>query len=405
MSALVALGCGGAAETGPGAETSQDQAEPGKAVDIEAMFRREIGELAVLPVKAPDGSWTAAVPAKSAPKVATEDNVVVVLIPIGTVTPVQCQVHAEAIDPGGMINQVLSGAAEKVELKAVAPWAVTVSNDAPAAWVEASYLAQQRGVKAAGHLKLAVNPRPERPLFCFHDEVGYKASFQRVVGAFFDSFKTTTAAQEQPLYLEVQTAHLDQIPIGFSSSRLTKLGEGRRWTTASLTMMPVGQAELKLDDDYSIRDLDANHVLASGRWVEASDGEITLNIQVERVKGNLYRYEGQLQGKQLKGEFKTKSKQGIPGDLATAAVLKKRLANGKAFSFTQEEYSPSLNATAPHEVTYRRDVSDPPRAIKLKAGEMEMVGLVDDQGMVSAIQLSMGPRKIHFKRQIVKGKL
>jgi hypothetical protein len=88
----------------------------------------------------------------------------------------------------------------------------------------------------------------------------------------------------------------------------------------SLSMHPAGQAELQLEDDYKIEIIDENKRLASGHWVEAADGELTLNIQLERVKGNLYRYKGQVQGKPIEGSFRTKSPQGLSSNVAIAGM-------------------------------------------------------------------------------------
>lgn len=375
-------------------------------MDLEALFQRETEELQSFPVAAPDGSWSAEVMATAAPEVQAADGGVVVLkIPIGAESKAHCQVHPEVIDAGGMLQSLLAGARQNVELRQVTPWAVTLHGDAPAVWVEAMYVADQNGQKAAGHLKAAVDSTPALPVFCFHDEPGYKQTFQRAASSLFDKL-TPKAPQPKPQYVAVHLVDISGVPAGFTKTSLLVDANGQRQLhTVSLAMLPVAANELRLEDDYSVEMLDKNGRIAGGKWVEAEAGEITLNVDLERVKGNAYRYQGTVQGKAVSGEFRSKSPQGLVGQVAVANLLKAKLAAGKPFTLAEQEYSPGLDPTTPLDVSYVREQGDPDRQVRHQAGDLKMTGTVDEAGMTSEFVIALGAQQLTAKRVFVQGKL
>lgn len=72
--------------------------------------------------------------------------------------------------------------------------------------------------------------------------------------------------------------------------------------------------------------LDATGHVASGQRTSFLDGEPTLELELARVEGNLYRYAGELQRVPSKGEFRTLDPQGLSGVPLTARNLATHLA-------------------------------------------------------------------------------
>jgi hypothetical protein len=108
----------------------------------------------------------------------------------------------------------------------IVPWAVTIDDGHPAAWLEVFYRAARAQMGAAGgHLKMAISARADHPLLCFHDEIGYRDSFRRVAQGFFESFEPAQRAAE-PKYLDVMIRYAEDVPIGFK--KLPEFGGGLR---------------------------------------------------------------------------------------------------------------------------------------------------------------------------------
>jgi hypothetical protein len=268
---------------------------------MEVLYEREAGELPGQLVRAPDGRWTASVPGLAPPDILTgeEGGVVFVDSVIGSRTPVYCQVHDGELEIAGTLHRMLGLVPQGTPVDRIVPWAVTIDDGHPAAWLEVFYRADRAQVGAAGgHLKMAISARADHPLLCFHDEIGYRESFRRVAQGFFESFEPAQRAAA-PKYLDVMIRYAEDVPIGFKKSVLTEV-EGRagyeRWTTTATLMRPVEQNELHLKEDREVYILDETRHVASGYFTTVADGELVLDLALRRVEGNLYRYAGEIYG-------------------------------------------------------------------------------------------------------------
>jgi hypothetical protein len=251
---------------------------------------------------------------------------------------------------------------------------------------------------------MALLARSDRPVLCVHDEPGYKETFSRVVQAFFESFAPSAPRSIRPIYSEVHSIRLGQLPIGFGKAELTKDEAGKpHWTTVSMMMLPVSPSQVRLEDSYVTQILDKSYGLQSGRWVKATNGEIGLNVELKGGKGGLYRYEGTIQGKPVQGEFRTQSKRTLSSALGTARLLKKHADKAGTFTVSLQEYMPGMDPTAPQETTYSRAADAPPKMVKVQTGAMQGTTTVDRNGMFEEARLSIGSADILYRRELVKG--
>jgi hypothetical protein len=377
---------------------------------MEVLYEREAGALPSQLVRAPDGRWTASVPGLAPPDVVTIEGrrVVFVDTPIGSRTPVYCQVYDEELEIAGTIHQLLGMALQDRQVDSMVPWAVTIDNGHPAAWLEVFYTVDRPGNgKAGGLLKLAISAREDHPILCFHEEVGYKESFRRVVQEFFRSFEPSQRAAE-PNYLDVMIRYLDDVPIGFKKSvsiEEKELDGYQRWITHAMLMAPVGDAKLQLKDDLEIAILDTTGHVAFGRWTTVLDGKLMLDLELERVEGNLYRYAGQLRGEPRNGEFRTMDPQGLSGAPLTARTLATHLARSSGFSLEREEYVPAMDPAAPYRVIYYHHAEDSPGLVRLQIGDVEILRVVDEHGMLQEERLRLPGYRFRVHRELRQGKL
>lgn len=376
---------------------------------MEVLYEREAGALPSQLVGAPDGRWTASMPGLAPPDIVTIEGRPVVFVDtaIGSSTPVYCQVYDEELETAGTIHQLLGMALQDRQVDSMVPWAVTIDNGHPAAWLEVFYTVDRPGKgKAGGLLKLAISAREDHPILCFHDEVGYKESFRRVAQEFFRSFEPSQRAAE-PNYLDVMIRYEDDVPIGFKKSVSTEekeLDGYQRWMTHAMLMAVTGHAKLQLKDDREILILDTTRHVAFGRWTSVLDGELMLDLELERIEGNLYRYAGQLQGVPRTGEFRTMDPQGLSGAPLTARTLATHLAQSNGFSFVQEEYVPAADPTAPYRVIYSHHAEDSPGLVRLTIGDVEVRRVVDEHGMLQEERLQLPGHRFRVRRGLRKGK-
>lgn len=137
---------------------------------MEVLYEREAGELPGQLVRAPDGRWTASVPGLAPPGILTgeEGRVVFVDSVIGSRTPVYCQVYDGELEIAGTRHRMLGQVPQGTRVDRIVPWAVTIDDGHPAAWLEVFYRADRAQMGAAGgHLKMAISARADHPLLCF----------------------------------------------------------------------------------------------------------------------------------------------------------------------------------------------------------------------------------------------
>jgi hypothetical protein len=408
LAVSLGLGCGGApkpASPSPNGNeaSSAPKADPKSDLDLDAAMAREAKDLTERAVEGPEHAWSAKVPGAAAPKVSVVDDVHLVEIPIGSDAMVRCQVHPEPIDTAGTLYGVLKESAARVEYRQVTPAGVKLVAGWPAAFLDALYVADAPGGKAAGGLKLAIQTRGGRSLFCLHDEVGFKDTFQRVSTAFFESFQEPGKTQENATFTEVSIVKLDDTVVGYNVTVILpgeKPGERMRRDSSS-NFVPTSPKDVMFEDTFNITHYNAKGQIADDTFIEASQGELTMQLKLSRGDDGKYSYDGKINGKPVQGKLATPK--GLTTTEQTAATLRKKLKAGGAFSETVDEYHPSIDPTAVVAVTYAHAKDAPPRQVTSKLGERVVTGEVDDDGIMKNGWFGLGKRKITIERARVAG--
>jgi len=387
---------------GPSAEGSPTE----KSADLAAMFDRESTGLEPKAVSDPQGGFDVKVSAAAAPTVNQVQGMSIVEIPIGTQAKVRCQVFPAEVDAGGTLQGVVKELTAKVQPKQVAPWAVRVVGESAATFVSVIYHAQSPRGTLVGELKLALHAVPTRPVLCMHDEPGYRKTFETVVSDFGGSLKLKKAPPASS-FLEVQTAHVGDRPVGFSKSTLRGSGNEREFSSSSMLMLSASETDLAFRDSLAIETIDPQDRLLRGVWVDAAGGELAMSIKLEQVKGKpgTYRYDGKLQGKPVSGELTTKDKKALPSSVATLKRLSRDGKKAGVFNLVAEHYVPDMDPTKLLETKYTRTSGDPAQSFRYEAAALKFTGKLDAQGMIESAELPLGPATLSFRRELVRGKL
>ena len=405
----LAFGCGGGAPQAtnagngsPGA-ASTSQGKPGAEFDLEAMLAMESKGLTDRPVSGPGQAWSVKVPSVGEPEVSIVEDIHLVEIPIGSDAVVRCQVHGEAVDPAGSLYGVIKESSAKVEYREVAPAGVKLLGGFPAAFLNALYVTDVPGGKAAGGLKLAIHARNDRTLLCVHDELGYRETFQRVSSAFFETFKEAKPPEDNATYTDISIVKLDDMPVGFGVTQLVpgpKPGERERHDSSS-SFLPTSPKDVIFEDTFNITHYNKKGQIISDTFIEATQGEVNMQLTLTRGEDGQYSYDGKISGKAVQGALATPK--GLTTSFQTAATLRKKLKAGGAFQDTVDEYHPSVDPTAVVAVTYAHAKGAPARQVTMKMGERVVTSEVDDDGMARIGTFELGKRKLTIERLRVDG--
>jgi hypothetical protein len=404
--ALGGLACGGTTG-GPAARAHgglDGNARADEPFDVQKALAVEAEGLTARPVKSPDGAWSSQALGSAAASVERGEEEFSVNIPIAAEATVVCRVFDETVDTAATLRNIIKGAEGNVQYQQLALAPVQVHAGFPSAGITALYLADTEGGKAVGRLHTVAYRGEHRSLLCWLDDAGYAETFARVAAAFFAGFKLH-GVESLATYIEVSKTTMGPVDIGFSLTTMEPAEEEglRIYSTVSSSFVPRTATDLAYEDTYVVLVLDAKGKLQRGTWVTAETGEeLSLNMSLTREKNGKFSYAGQVSGKELSGKLVTPK--GLLNSLDVAAMIKKKLAKGEAFSETVPEYHPSIDPTAPVEVTYTHAKDAPPRQVVMRLGEREIVAVADDEGMVKSSHFAMGKLQLSISRQYVRGK-
>jgi hypothetical protein len=160
---------------------------------------------------------------------------------------------------------------------------------------------------------------------------------------------------------------------------------------------------MAFEDDYTVLKYNVKGQLGFGTWIEGESGEITMQMNLTREPNGKYTYAGKVSGKELSGALE--APKGLQTSLDNAALLKKKLKSGAAFSETVHEYHPSIDPLATVEVTYSHAQGAPARQVVVKLGERSFTAEIDDDGMTKSGWFDVGKRKLVLTRERVDGHL
>jgi hypothetical protein len=195
------------------------ETRPVALADLQA---RETSGLGELPVVAGDGTWRAALLGKGSPHVAKLNNgVYEVKADIGASAPMQCSVFAADVSGGVWLNAVLDRARKSVQMLNVEPQAIEVVGNHVSLDMLGTYLANQKGTKAVGEIKIYILSGSDRGFVCFHDELGYAKTFGASVRSMARSFELLHEPW-QVEGIEIYRAEIEGHPVGFDQHYLPK---------------------------------------------------------------------------------------------------------------------------------------------------------------------------------------
>lgn len=400
------MACGATKSPPPKAAQEQPESEPetpaAEKVDIKASFAREISTLKASPTS---GAGPRARPL-AAGEVTVEriEGATRYLIPLGTEASVTCLALDEVEDAGARLGSVLDGAKEKVSLRKVAPEPSRVVKEAPVVGLQATYTTGTGKTILFGHLKAAYHMRLGAAGFCLHDEVGYAKTFRQVADSFFDTLEVSS--QDDATYHEVQFITVNDAPGGYSMTRLIPGQQGGSvFFKFDFLMLQRSDAEMHFSDSAQVLTLDKDGAVSRAQYFEGENGRSTLDIELEREKGAKYAYSGELHGKKLQGTASTKTPKGWSGPTIEARELKRRLKEGKPFTWVVETYKPEVNPTRFEEYSVSRTAKDGPRDVYVKAKQFEIAGNVDEAGLMEKGAANVGPVTLLLERAFIRGSL
>jgi hypothetical protein len=382
---LFLLGCGGG---GPGMYAPGKSAQPTpegasaapstKKFDFATEMKKEASDLRPFTVAAPDGSFTATVSAKSAPKISVpDDRHFAVVFDIGSSRAIDCAVFKKRVDPASTVWNLGVAPIESLQ-KQVLGIDVGADDDRPYLTLN---IAAINDKKAAIVLKATVVALPESAVLCRHEDVGYVASAKAATLELARSLKWNRPAREARFH-DLTVARVGGVTLGWNERFLYDGKDGVSFAMeyGALLLTKGDEGEVVAEDDVTVDEIDRDGLITSITKGEGTPKGLVTNVVLRRKSGVEYELDGMSEGEKVHATVK--SKRPLRGMSLLAEDV---LANARAAKpgvLFQETFSASDTTKTVRTATYTRAPSSTPAApvYSVKSEDDDYVIAFDAQG-------------------------
>lgn len=391
-----------------GGVSSTEAERQAVAENLQAQARRELAPLEKHKVTVLGGKYALEVEASAAPVVAPGAEQDSVTVPLGTQQPLTLVLHPVRIDVAGSIMGALAEVGGGLKVESVQVTDIVSVAGAPLVFVEAVYTADSPKGKLVGQLKLGVARGLEASLICVHDELGYSETFERICRGAVEGLSeigpASPGSAKKPSYRQLQLMRVANRAVGFEETTVRpRDGGGKQLSIDGVMLMPRSATELMAEDSYSIVESDKDGWVVSHSYVKGGAAqEPTTTVTMKRQKGSTFAFEGQVNGKEVKGTFQSKNKKGIASDFRIAQSVRDQLLKGKAKQLTFESYLPSLNPAGTVDLSLAPQ-ADRERGVRWSMGGMELSCTADARGWMERMEMPIGPATLSQARVFEQG--
>jgi hypothetical protein len=383
-------------------------AEPDWLVELRA---REAEPLPLQTVASTDGFFTAEVPAPAG-WIESDETAYHVSFDAGTESPIDCWIYRDGIDFAGSLSRLSEetfgaisehlGEVKRRQIEKVDAGALAASPYLAVDWL---YLIEVGGERQIGQIKHLVASREGRGVYCQHNEVGYAATFRRVVGALLGSLEYGEPAERTPFYAAVSTMSVRGMRVGVEYTTLTRDGEiDTRVDRRTSVLLPVTGDTLQVSDTFAVEFARPDGTLINQVHVESSDGELVSNLELAPEEAGAWVVEGTFQGKKLQARID--SSKAPSSWLGESLALRSALAESPAgASVTSTRWVPEADPTRLLDgtVTVERRIDAEHFAAKVDAAGLEADVVVNRAGTVTSGSVDMGMASMHFEQVYAHG--
>lgn len=330
------------------------KAEP-KKPDFKAMEKRELKTMAKRELTSKDGYLTVTTEWIKEPDISYFETGSFYYIPlkIGTVAPLECYIYKERLD---MASSLLNFHDVMIEQFKISQREITELNTAaideiPFMRVDLAYINEQ---KHYGNLKTIVGNKFSNGIVCVHNEIGYKKTFHRIVSQLVKSLKVKDNSYLKDYQSRsISTVEINSQKAGIVESYVVSLNTNQLYYVEySSILIPRTKSDIVTLDKFVGEISNEQGTLTSGDYVTLKNGELDMEIRLERQKNGRFGIKGTFLNKEIK--MNLNSQLGLlPRYTVSQEVLDHYFMKKKRSPRIFYIYSPQVNPTAALEVNYK----------------------------------------------------
>lgn len=324
-------------------------------------------------------------------------------IGVGASSPMTCYLYDQPMDMGHVLANSVAGMRTAVEITVIKPGGIELIEKSPAIFLQAFYLVDQGGQKAAGMVSMMAYASDLAPLYCLFDEPGYGQSFRRVASSAAAALaKALTGAGASPTYRNISLTKVKDLAVSFTVATWRRAADGSgTFLTETTTVAPLSANTLMLSDQ-TIAEKVAKDGTLKERHTIIKDGEkVARDVTVTRLKAGVYRAKGTATGTPVDVELKTANHKDLPSSVLIARWTTKQLLPGKVSSLAWEDFTSKLDALTP--VTLAKGPGAD--TVVLDLGTGKLTSTVDAYGVLANGSLETSGVQVVTERGLTEGAL
>ena len=286
-----------------GAEVSEQPAWFEKSMAREKKVRR------TAKFKLPDGILKGRMPGKLVTKPENSEGSWYFSSNIGTEAPFECAYFEEPLDAAFSTkllgDNVVAAMVESVgplQSKAISAVDASHVEGRPVLALEWIYTVGPKDKAQVGLAKVRSTTIGETLLLCFHNELGYRATFESAFAKVVASVEGST--QEPAYYESLYIQSVNSQPVGFVQTSFSLDADGdTRSLLVSTALVPVDARTLSTSDSTTVSYSTPEGELINALHSNAENGELVIDLELRPQEGQGWQVAGDFQGKPLDQEI------------------------------------------------------------------------------------------------------
>ena len=356
----------------------------------------------------PDESVTARLPGKAQDPAPMEGGWYFVS-DIKAESPLECYLYTSSMDLATLTDVVaeanieaVAGSADNVANRRVFHTSAGEVAGMPFLALEWLYTVQRDDQVMVGFTKVRAAAKGENAILCNHNYIGYRDTFAKAFAEFAESLQATDNTPA-PFYEEIAKLNMNGLGDGVSYTSYTVDEDGDiRMYSAEASIMPVDPSTISTSDSYRISFAAPTGETISAYSIGVENGEITVNMDLERNDEGTWVSSGVMQEKEL--SFDIDAAQEPTSEWAQLAMARDLFASDDS-SVNALIWMPAIDPTKFLEATMTRDDAEVERQAVMTLGPLSYTGRFDTSGNLVDADLAIGPVVINIERIWSEGSL
>jgi len=273
--------------------------------------------------------------------------------------------------------------------------------------VDWDYAATVDGVRTGGEIKQIVANKYGRSVYCTHNEVGYKDTFQNAFKSLLDSLEFADQSEPPAQYLEILVYEVQGQRVGIEQVTVLYDDEGDARTVIYDSMLlPVGTDELVAQDSTDVQFTSPSGELINQIHTRYQNGEPESSLSLSPgAEPGLWQVAGEYRTKNIDAIFAAPHLSSWLGSvLATRAALRDAGAEARV---SLVEWIPDANPISPVEARARvlEKLGDGTYRTRVEIDSLHMDAVIDHDGLTRSGVMKVGPVEIAVERVFAEGEV